>query len=184
MKIYKKNTLLHWTKEELIDHILCLQHNLKCEEKGNDHLYKTVTAVMHKDPAFAKAVSEVLDVWNSSFGHRYVNEDEKLKAENKKLKRYRIFIPKPAEFFGDGILFCPESIKQLYNGEEVEKIVKERDEYKHRAARAERALQYACKSMLKDRNDTERRVRAYFNAYLERAEKELAEEGKDEDRAI
>lgn len=50
----------------------------------------------------------------------------------------------------------------------------------HRAARAERALLYACKSMLKDRNDTERRVRAYFNAYLERAEKELAEERKDD----
>ena len=48
-------------------------------------------------------------------------------------------------------------------------------EWKHRAEVAERALQYACKSILKDRNDTERRVRAYFNAYLERAEKELAE---------
>lgn len=73
MKYYKKNYLKTWTKEELIDHILCLQHNLKCEEEGNDHLYKTVTAVMHKDPAFAKAVNEVLDVWNSSFGHRYID---------------------------------------------------------------------------------------------------------------
>ena len=52
-------------------------------------------------------------------------------------------------------------------------------EAEHRAARAERALLYACKSILKDRNDTERRVRAYFNAYLERAEKELAEERKE-----
>ena len=77
MKIYKKNTLLHWTKEELIDHIFCLQHNLQCEEKANDHLYKTITAVMHKDPVFAKAVGEVLDVWNNSFGHRYVDEVDK-----------------------------------------------------------------------------------------------------------
>lgn len=72
-----------------------------------------------------------------------------------------------------------DKIKQLYSDEEVDKIVIERAEYKHRAEVAERALQYACKSILKDRNDTERRVRAYFNAYLERAEKELAEEGKD-----
>lgn len=76
MKYYKKNYLKTWTKEELIDHILCLQHNLKCEEEGNDHLYKTVTAVMHKDPTFAKAVSEVPDVWNSSFGHRYIKEKD------------------------------------------------------------------------------------------------------------
>ena len=74
MKYYKERYLKTWTKEELIEHILCLQHNLKCEEEGNDHLYKTVTAVMHKDPAFAKAVSEVLEVWNSSFGHRYIDD--------------------------------------------------------------------------------------------------------------
>ena len=75
MRYYKERYLKTWTKEELIDHILCLQHNLKCEEEGNDYLYKTVTAVMHKDPAFAKAVSEVLDVWNSSFGHRYIKDN-------------------------------------------------------------------------------------------------------------
>lgn len=77
MKAYSINTLKQWKKEELVNHILCLQHNLKCEEEGNDHLYKTVTAVMHKYPAFAKAVSEVLDVWNSSFGHRYIKEERK-----------------------------------------------------------------------------------------------------------
>lgn len=71
-----------------------------------------------------------------------------------------------------------DKIKQLYSDEEVDKIVIERAEYKHRAEVAERALQYACKSILKDRNDTERRVRAYFNAYLERTEKELTEEGE------
>lgn len=74
MKTYKKNTLLHWTKEQLIEHILCLQRNFQLEEQMNDHLYKTVTAVMHKDPAFAKAVGEVLDVWNKSCGHRYLYE--------------------------------------------------------------------------------------------------------------
>lgn len=44
------------------------------------------------------------------------------------LKKHRVQIMK------DG------SIKQLYSGEEVEKIVKEREEYKHRAEVAERAL--------------------------------------------
>lgn len=114
---------------------------------------------------------------------------EGLREKNKKNRLLKVFIS------NDG-----KEIKQLYNGEEVEKIVKERDElkvqlrdrvdyiheqdevikdYKHRAEVAEKALQYACKSMLKDRNDTERRVRAYFNAYLERAEKELAEEAEE-----
>lgn len=45
------------------------------------------------------------------------------------LKKHRVQIMK------DG------SIKQLYSGEEVEKIVKEREEYKHRAERAERELE-------------------------------------------
>lgn len=62
---------------------------------------------------------------------------------------------------------------------EVSSMEQRAKEAEHRAEVAERALQYACKSILKDRNDTERRVRAYFNAYLKRAEKELAEEGKE-----
>ena len=33
----------------------------------------------------------------------------------------------------------PIKVKQLYSGEEVEQIVKERDKYKHRAERAEKA---------------------------------------------
>lgn len=61
---------------------------------------------------------------------------------------------------------------------EVSSMEQRAKEAEHRAEVAERALRYACKSILKDRNDTERRVRAYFNAYLERAEKELAEERK------
>lgn len=77
MKSYSVNTLRQWKKEELVGYILDLQHNLECEEKANDHIYKTVTAVAHKDPVFAKVLSEVLDVWNSSFGHRYVKENEK-----------------------------------------------------------------------------------------------------------
>ena len=44
----------------------------------------------------------------------------------------------------------PLRVKQLYSGEEVEKIVKERDEYKHRAEVAERALNFLCNSIMKD----------------------------------
>lgn len=97
------------------------------------------------------------------------------------LKKHRVVVEKsliPEDDNAYVLPNIPPTVKQLYSGEEVEQIVKERDEYKHRAEVAERALQYACKSILKDRNDTERRVRAYFNAYLERAEKELAEERK------
>ena len=106
------------------------------------------------------------------------------------LKEHRIFAGK------DG------SIKQLYSGEEVEKMAKERkelkdelrskieyiheqdeiiNEYKSRAARAERALENACVVILSSRNgDQPRRLRAYYKAYLEAAKKELAEEKKDE----
>ena len=106
------------------------------------------------------------------------------------LKEHRIFSGK------DG------SIKQLYSSEEVEKMAQERKElkdelrskveyireqdevikeYKHRAARAERALENACVVILSSRNgDQPRRLRAYYKAYLEAAEKELAEEKKSD----
>lgn len=86
----------------------------------------------------------------------------------------------------------PLRVKQLYSGEEVEKIVKERKElkdelrskveyiheqdevikeYKHRAEVAERALKIADKlGELCGRKED----------YVQQAEKELAEEGKDE----
>lgn len=47
----------------------------------------------------------------------------------------------------------------------------------HRAEVAERALENACVVILSSRNgDQPRRLRAYYKAYLEAAEKELAEE--------
>ena len=95
------------------------------------------------------------------------------------LKEHRIFAGK------DG------SIKQLYSGEEVEKIVKERKElkdelrskveyiheqdevvkeYKHRAEVAERALKIATELG---------ELCAPVEDYIKQAEKELAEEGKE-----
>lgn len=34
-------------------------------------MFQTIAAVMKKDPKFGKAVEEVLEVWNKSFGYRY-----------------------------------------------------------------------------------------------------------------
>lgn len=135
--------------------------------------------------------------WTDMFGDHYsIGEsaanaiaDALIAAGIGDVKEHRIFAGK------DG------SIKQLYSGEEVEKIVKERKElkdelrskveyiheqdevikeYKHRAEVAERALENACVVILSSRNgDQPRRLRAYYKAYLEAAEKELAEEEKE-----
>ncbi len=61
----------------------------------------------------------------------------------------------------------PLRVTQLYSGEEVEQIVKERDEYKHRAEVAERALKIA-----EDLGE----LCAPVEDYINQAEKELVEE--------
>lgn len=135
-------------------------------------------------------------------------ENEKLKAENKKLKRPRVFIPKPIDHWGDGLLFCPEGLKQLYNGEEVEKIVKERDglkvelrdkvdyiheqdevikDYKHRAEVTKKALLSLCDRTMerfleiffKSTNTLVRNKQELCDYYIKQAEKELSEEEKE-----
>lgn len=63
------------------------------------------------------------------------------------------------------------TIKQLYSGEEVEDIARQRDEYKRRAEVAERALKIA-----EDLGE----LCAPAEDYIKQAEKELAEEKKDE----
>lgn len=75
-------------------------------------------------------------------------------------------------------------IKQLYSDEEVEQIVKERDEYKHRAEIAERALAWLCDETMRDTRiimypSIGKQVRDKQELYdycIEQAEKELAEE--------
>ena len=57
------------------------------------------------------------------------------------------------------------------------------DEMKHRAEVAERALLTACVNLIKDKQDNvnmELLARVVYTNYLRKAEKELAEEGKDE----
>lgn len=76
------------------------------------------------------------------------------------------------------------TIKQLYSGEEVEDIARQRDEYKHRAEVAERALFLSAKEIEYLNGDfdssaeffAKEKVIPYF---MKKAEKELAEEGKE-----
>lgn len=77
-----------------------------------------------------------------------------------KLKLHRVFVRKDG---GD--------IKVLYGNNEVDEIVKERNEYKHRAEVAERALRIA---------DELGELCGKKQDYVQQAERELAEEGKDD----
>lgn len=71
---------------------------------------------------------------------------------------------------------------ELCDRKEVEQIVKERDEYKHRAEVAERALKNVCRNIIEDEEDgieVAPRDEVLYNAYLWQAENELQEERKE-----
>lgn len=112
----------------------------------------------------------------------------------------------PDEYIGNECFFIPKTqtkIKQLYGDEEVEQIVKERDEYKHRAEVAEKALDKAtelaytyrtqddtlsCSSCpfdsifdrCKERGLYKDCSKRWKEELLQKAEKELQEERKDD----
>lgn len=77
----------------------------------------------------------------------------------------------------------PIRVKQLYSGEEVEQIVKERDEYKHRAEVTEMTLKFVCRTqenlniLVDGKPWTKEEI---YNRYIEQAKKELTEEKKDD----
>ena len=77
------------------------------------------------------------------------------------------------------------TIKQLYSDEEVEDIARQRDEYKHRAEVAERALKKLASffahnaKFLKDEREKERYQKTIFDDWINQAEEELAEGKKD-----
>ena len=73
----------------------------------------------------------------------------------------------------------PLRLKQLYSGEEVERIAKERDEYKHRAEVAGREA-IILSRWLADKTRKDYPYQAWLEAAQKQAEKELAEEGKDD----
>lgn len=90
------------------------------------------------------------------------------------LKKHRVVVEKsliPEDDNAYVLPNIPPTIKQLYGDEEVEQIVKERDEYKHRAEVAERALQIA---------DELGELCGRKEDYVQQAEKELSEERKDD----
>ena len=109
------------------------------------------------------------------------------------LKKHRVVVEKsliPEDDNAYVLPNIPPTVKQLYSGEEVEQIVKEREEYKHRAQVAERALQkfaeyITCEDcpFFSDCASSEKMgypIHSYhcFSEYLKQAEKELAEEKK------
>lgn len=113
----------------------------------------------------------------------------------RELKKHRVVVEKSLIPEDDNTYVLPNTpirVKQLYSGEEVENIVKERNElkvelrdkvdyiheqdevikdYKHRAEVAERALKIATELG---------ELCAPVEDYIKQAEKELAEEGEDE----
>lgn len=90
------------------------------------------------------------------------------------LKKHRVIVEQSPVHTDDNCYILPNPspiIKQLYSGEEVEQISKERDEYKRRAEVAERALQIA---------DALGELCGEKEYYTKRAERELQEKKKDE----
>lgn len=93
------------------------------------------------------------------------------------LKEHRIFAGK------DG------SIKQLYSDEEVEDIARQRDEYKHRAEVAERALEERATYCAMEDFDyfslttvaVEARAKELYNGWVQQAEKDLAKEKRNDE---
>ena len=96
-----------------------------------------------------------------------------------KLKLHRVFVRKDG---GD--------IKVLYGNNEVDEIVKERNEYKHRAEVAEMALQYAvseyrcdecpCFDCNAEIRGSQECIDCICEEYKKQAEKELAEEKNEQ----
>ena len=114
--------------------------------------------------------------WTDMFGDHYsIGEsaanaiaDALIAAGIGDLKEHRIFAGK------DG------SIKQLYSDEEVEDIARQRDEYKHRAQVAENELKLY-KLAVKIWQERYSDIRCFnFNIALRQAERELAEERKND----
>lgn len=77
------------------------------------------------------------------------------------------------------------TIKQLYSAEEVEDIDRQREEYKHRAEVAERALRSlaqlcakGAKYYLQSDKAVKERERELYDEWINNAEKEISEEKK------
>ena len=103
------------------------------------------------------------------------------------LKKHRVVVEKsliPEDDNAYVLPNIPPTVKQLYSGEEVEQIVKEREEYKHRAEVAEKMLNLAvsnymcticpCADCDASIYGTQECIEMIIKAYKKQAEKELA----------
>ncbi len=104
--------------------------------------------------------------------------------------KHRVFVQNAPllPYNDDDVYFVPNTqpkITQLYSDEEVEQIVKERDEYKHRAEVAERALKDMCEEyednfecdLYKECNSDKPCYLCDYKVRLQKAAREI-EEGK------
>ena len=134
-----------------------------------------------------KKICDIIAPYVSAYGDDERIADALIAAgigDVSELKKHRVVVEKsliPEEDNAYALPNIPPTIKQLYSGEEVEQIVKERDEYKHRAEVAERALYIAAREVeylignfgsMGEFLAKEKGV-PYF---IEQAEKELTEE--------
>lgn len=132
-----------------------------------------------------KKICEIIAPYVSAWGEDERIADAIIAAGYGKLSEHRVFVSKDNK-----------EIKQLYRGEEVEKIVKERDEYKHHAEVTERIAKNACAIVFTREIDEEEWAKVIvqykeehglfdeagitdnmlYDYLKERAEKDLAEE--------
>lgn len=138
-----------------------------------------------------KKICEIIAPYVSAWG-----EDERIAdaliaagiGDVSKLKNHRVIAEYSLVPDDDNPYIIPNvplRVTQLYSGEEVEQIVKERDEYKHRAEVAERALKRLTHYFARDRDyyflknerEKEQFEKEIFEDLINQAEDELAEEG-------
>lgn len=61
IKQYAKSTLLSWKKEELAEHIMCLEHNYNVLDEENENMYSNYRKAPDMTPTIRKWVDEVHD---------------------------------------------------------------------------------------------------------------------------
>ena len=151
-----------------------------------------------------KKICDIIAPYVSAYGDDERIADALIAAGLGFKDKHRVFVQNAPllPYNDDDVYFVPNTqpkITQLYGDEEVEQIVKERDEYKHRAERAERQARKACEVVFSEEIDNEPwddMLYIYkdecgidelgitsdmlYNYLKEQAEKELAEERKDE----
>lgn len=58
MKLHKKSTLMNWTRRELVDHIMMLEHNNQVMEETFEQQYKNCMQIIRDMDIFNKTYKE------------------------------------------------------------------------------------------------------------------------------